>query len=79
MLILNPIQDLEPIDIYTKKIKTDEKNSIIIRKPPDGRTDRRTDGRTNRVNPVYPPQLRCGGYNKSDVKRQNTLDCQDQY
>ena len=25
-------------------------------------TDGRTDGQTDRVNPVYPPQLRCGRY-----------------
>ena len=58
------MQDLDPSDICKKKFLNPLKRiRVIIRTPTHGRTDRRTDGRTNRVNPGYPPKLRFGGYN----------------
>ena len=54
--------------MYQKKLKSGEKNSSYHPDTDGGRTDRQTNGRTDRwtdrVNPVYLPQLRCGGYNK---------------
>ena len=73
MPIFNPIQDLDPSDTYNPKKWNPMKTiQVIIQTPTaDGRTDRLMDGRTdrgtNRVNPVYPPQLLCGGYNDNNL------------
>ena len=47
---------------------------LMLRKPcrlqTDGRTDRRTNGQTDKVNPVYPPSNFVGrGYNKKEMQK----------
>ena len=58
-----PCKILTQVIYVKKKLNPLKRIRVIIRTPTHGRTDRRTDGRTNRVNPVYPPKLRFGGYN----------------
>ena len=58
--------------IYPKNWNPMKTIQVIIQTPTaDGRTNRLTDGRTdggtNRVNPVYPPQLLCRGYNNNNL------------
>ena len=45
---------------FQSKIDLCSGNHVVYRQK-DGRTDARTDGRTDKVNPVYPLQLRWGG------------------
>ena len=58
MVIFNPMQDLHPSDTYTKKSKSNEKNSSYHPDTDGGRTDGRTD---EQGESSVPPQLRCGG------------------
>ena len=72
------MQDLDPSDICKKKnLNPLKRIRVIIRTPTHGRTDGRTDrqtdgqtdGRTGWIQPIPPPQLRCGRYNDDSVQQ----------
>ena len=71
------------INMHMKfEIEIPKQTWLMLRKPrrlqTDGRTNRRTDGRTDKVNPVYPPSNFVGrGYNEEMSKLVQVMASQD--
>ena len=74
MLIFNTIQDLHPTDTYIKKLKSNDNNSgyqlDTNDRFMDGQTEGGTDGKMNRVNPVYPRSTSLGGGGGGCIKKE---------
>ena len=68
------------INMHMKfEIEISKQTWLMLRKPCRLQTDRRTDGQTDKVNPVYPPSNFVGrGYNKPYDTRSGSLITQSQ-
>ena len=63
------------INMHMKfEIEIPKQTWLILRKPCRLQTDGQTDGRTDKVNPVYPPSNFVGrGYNDAKKENQQTM------